>query len=117
MADAATTIRRYYELVDAGDVDALVALFAPDIVYRRPGYPPIEGQQALRAFYEGERVIEEGRHSVTSLLSNGDEIAVEGTFAGRLRDGREVNLRFADFFSLEGRLIARRDTYFDAPLV
>ena len=43
-----TLVRRYYACVDAGDVDGLVALFQPDAVYRRPGYPPMHGHGDLR---------------------------------------------------------------------
>jgi steroid Delta-isomerase len=110
-------VRRYYELVDAGDLEEMYTLFADGIVYRRPGYDPLRGMEAFRAFYEGERVIERGEHTVRTLLSEGDLVAVEGEFDGVLRDGRVVSLRFADIFEFDDGLITRRDTYFDAPLV
>ena len=50
-------VRRYYELVDADDVAGLVALFAPEAVYRRPGYEPLRGRAALTAFYSGTRAV------------------------------------------------------------
>lgn len=110
-------VRRYYRLVDAGELEEMFGLFADDVVYRRPGYEAIEGFDELRAFYEGQRVIAEGRHSLRSLVVDGDRVAVEGDFHGVLRDGRRVTLRFADFFTFhEGRIVVR-DTYFDAPLV
>lgn len=113
----AATVRRYYELVDSGDLEGMLSLFDDDIVYRRPGYAPLEGMAQLRTFYEAERVIEHGRHTVTSLDASDDRVCVEGTFRGTLRDGRDASLRFADFFSFAGPRIIRRDTYFDAPLV
>ncbi len=113
----ADRVRRYYELVDGGDLEAMYALFADDVVYDRPGYEPLEGMAAFRAFYEDERVIEEGVHTVDGLVVDGDHVAVEGAFAGSLRDGTEVHLRFADFFTLRDGLIVRRNTYFHAPLV
>ncbi len=113
----AQRVRRYYELVDAGRLEEMYALFHDDVVYRRPGYEPLEGIEALRGFYEGERVIREGAHTVSSVALDGERIAVEGEFGGVLHDGSRVTVRFADFFVFRGGRIARRDTYFDAPLV
>ena len=77
-----THIRRYYEVVDAGDVEGVLDIFTDDATYCRPGYEPMAGREALRAFYSGDRVIESGRHSVTSLLIDGDEAFVRGEFNG-----------------------------------
>ncbi|WP_406723636.1 nuclear transport factor 2 family protein [Streptomyces sp. GD-15H] len=111
-------VRRYYELVDAGDVSGLVKLFDRDAVYHRPGYQPLVGHAGLERFYREGRVIEEGRHTVSLLVQQGDDVAVQGSFAGRLRDGRAVELRFADFFSFsEANAFRRRDTFFFTPMV
>ncbi|WP_040155409.1 nuclear transport factor 2 family protein [Mobilicoccus massiliensis] len=114
----ATRVETYYRLVDADDVDGLVELFAPDSVYRRPGYEPLVGHDALRAFYEGERVIESGTHTVDHTVVGEDSVAVHGRFEGTLRDGSSASLRFADFYTFDddGRF-ATRDTFFFAPLV
>lgn len=114
-ADRVTT---YYRLVDENDVDGLVDLFAPGAVYRRPGYEPLEGHAALRAFYEGDRVIESGVHTLEEMVVGAEAVAVHGRFEGRLKDGSEASLRFADFytFASDGRF-ATRDTFFFAPLV
>lgn len=114
----ATRVRRYYELVDAGDIPGLVQLFSPDIEYHRPGYEPLVGRSALEDFYRGQRVIKEGRHTLTSLVVSGDNVAVQGRFAGTLHDGRYLTLRFADFFHIaSGGKFSRRDTYFFQPSV
>jgi ketosteroid isomerase-like protein len=112
-------VRSYYRLVDLGDLDALVDLFAEDAEYHRPGYSPISGRAQIRSFYEHHRVIETGEHVVDSLLSNGCDIAVRGSFEGALKDGSEVSLQFADFFQLrqEDQRFVRRDTFFFVPLV
>ncbi|MFJ9418933.1 nuclear transport factor 2 family protein [Streptomyces sp. NPDC101227] len=112
-------VREYYRLVDATDVPGLIALFTEDAVYRRPGYAPMRGHRGLRAFYTGERVIESGRHTVTSVVVQGERSAVTGVFEGVLKDGSEVSLEFADFFLHDDadQRFRRRDTYFFAPLV
>ncbi|MGW1129149.1 nuclear transport factor 2 family protein [Streptomyces sp. NPDC002526] len=111
-------VREYYRLVDASDVPGLVSLFADEAVYRRPGYPPIEGHAGLESFYLGERVIERGRHTLDTVVADGRKVAVTGAFEGDLKDGRHVTLEFADVFVLDpDRRFVRRDTYFHTPLV
>ncbi|HET9894001.1 MAG TPA: nuclear transport factor 2 family protein [Streptosporangiaceae bacterium] len=113
-----SAVRRYYSCVDADDVTGLISLFAPDARYRRPGYEPLNGRDELERFYRGERVILQGSHTLTTLVVAENDIAVQGEFSGVLRDGREVSLRFADFFSFgPDNLFSRRDTYFFAPMV
>ncbi|SES42653.1 nuclear transport factor 2 family protein [Actinokineospora terrae] len=112
------TVRRYYETVDADAVEELVALFAVDGVYRRPGYQPLEGRKAIERFYRDQRVIESGRHTLTHVTAEAAAVAVHGEFDGVLKDGTRVALRFADFFEFDAQgLFARRDTFFFAPAV
>ncbi|MDL4818700.1 nuclear transport factor 2 family protein [Actinomadura opuntiae] len=111
------TVREYYRLVDAEDVDGLLDLFADDAVYDRPGYPTMRGRSDLARFYGGERVIAGGRHTLDRVVASTPQIAVTGSFEGVLKDGSETRVRFADFFVLDGPRIVQRDTYFFAPLV
>lgn len=111
-------VLRYYETVDTGAPHDVVALFSPTALYRRPGYPPMEGSAELLAFYDGGRVIAEGGHTIETVVVDGARAAVQGRFDGVLRDGQRVRLRFADFFRFDGDgLVAERDTYFDVPAV
>lgn len=50
-------VREYYSLVDDGDIGGLIELFAPDAVYHRPGYEPMQGRADLERFYRTQRVI------------------------------------------------------------
>jgi ketosteroid isomerase-like protein len=46
----------YIDTFGNGDIDARVALFAPEASFEDPaGTPPITGHAALRAFWEQER--------------------------------------------------------------
>ncbi|MFJ2116076.1 MULTISPECIES: nuclear transport factor 2 family protein [unclassified Streptomyces] len=111
-------VNRYYTLVDTGRFDELVALFAPDAVYERPGYEPLEGRAALTDFYTSRRVIAQGRHRLTRVVVDGGNVAAEGIFAGTLRSGDEVSLRFSDFFTVGADgLFSHRVTYFFSELV
>jgi len=110
-------VRAYYEAVDRSDLDGLLALFAPDARYERPGYAALVGRAALSDFYRNVRVIAEGRHAIEGLVVGGDEVAVRGSFAGRARAGNDLSVRFADFCRYRNGLIVERRTYFDAPAV
>ena len=114
---AATLVCQYYEAVDNNDVDALVDLFSDNATYRRPGYPLIEGKEALTTFYRSTRIIESGQHTLTTVLVDADRVAVTGEFHGRARDGRDLEVRFADFFTVTDRKLVARETFFDAPAV
>lgn len=115
---AEAVVRRYYELVDAGDVEGVVGCFADDAVYHRPGYAPMVGAEALRAFYSGERVIADGRHVLDELVVDGERVAVHGRFSGTLRDGSAAQVGFADFWVLGGdRRATTRRSFFDTPAV
>lgn len=120
--DHDTHVRRYYDVVDANDVPAVLDIFTDDATYCRPGYEPMVGREALRAFYEGDRVIAQGKHTVISLLvdETGDDpqAFVRGSFAGELKNGETASLQFADYFRFadDGR-VSYRHTYFYAPLV
>ena len=110
--DREATVRRYYELVDEGAYDDLVALFAEDVRYERPGRAAIEGREALREFYEEGRPLEDGSHELESVVTDGDTVAARGRFRGQ-QDGASVAFAWADFHEFDGDRIARRYTFTD----
>ena len=116
--DVRAQTRRYYERVDAGDVEGVLDWFADDGVYHRPGYPPMRGRAELSAFYGGERVIRSGRHILQAVLVDGLRAATRGRFEGVLKDGSTVSVGFADFITYdgEGRAVERH-SFFDTPTV
>lgn len=118
MSTQEAVAREYYERVDAADVDGVLDCFAEDAVYHRPGYDPMVGRAALSSFYDGERVIADGRHELDELLVDGRQVAVRGRFVGTLKDGSPARVGFADFFVLgEDHLIRVRHSFFDRPAV
>ena len=110
--DREATVRRYYELVDESAYDDLVALFAEDVRYERPGQSAIEGREALREFYEEGRPLENGSHELESVVVDGDTAAARGRFTG-CQDGASVAFAWADFHEFDGDHIARRYTFTD----
>lgn len=114
LTDVVTT---YYHDIDRQDVDSALANFAPQAVYRRPGYDELAGINAIVAFYRERRVIDSGRHDIESIIENADEVAVRGSFRGRSRSGASLAVRFADFWRFTDRQVIERNTYFDAVAV
>ena len=50
------TMARYVEWVDAGDIDAIIALYGQDAMVEDPvGQPPIQGLVAIERFYLSPR--------------------------------------------------------------
>lgn len=117
MSEVEESVRRYYTTVDTLGAAETVALFTSDAVYRRPGYAEMRGRGALAHFYGAERVIAGGRHTIEAILIDGASAAVRGLFRGVLRDGKDVDVGFADFMRFEDGLIADRTTYFYNPAV
>jgi len=115
-SDPEATVREYYTLVDDEQYGDLVALFAEDVRYERPGQGTIEGQEALRSFYLEGRPLEDGSHEIHDVVVDGATVAVRGTFSGRL-DGNPVEFGFADFHEFEKGKIARRYTFTDRDAV
>lgn len=101
-------VEAYYRYVDAEDYDALVALFADDIVYHRPGHDPLEGIADFERFYHEVRDLTEGTHELHDVIADGSRVAVRGSFTG-LQGETPISLSFADFFGFgdDGRIRTR----------
>lgn len=93
--------------------DALAEIFHPEIVYERPGYGSLCGVARLLQFYQHERVIASGRHSIEQIVIQDDHGACWGRFVGVAKDGTPADERFADVYTFEhGKIIARRSYFF-----
>lgn len=112
----ATRALEYFRLVDAGDLPGVLALFDEQIVYRRPGVPPLEGKAAVTDFFQTKRGIARSVHTVDVVAVDGDRVVVEGRLQAELDDGRALDVRFADILWFAGDLVRRRHGYVDAPL-
>ncbi len=112
MARTRQLVDDYYRAVDAGDIDGVVACFAPDCTYERGGYAVMRGVRHVRRFYEADRVIESGRHRIDRVLVDGHTSVATGVFEGVSRSGAELHAAFADLFLFHDDLIQARTTYF-----
>ena len=109
----ARTLERYAACVSAGDVEGIVALYAPDATIEIPaGSGARRGIDAIRAFYSENELAE--RLVVTgAVCAAGGEAAVPMRATLR-RDGRRFEIDVIDVvrFDAQGRLTSLR-AFFD----
>lgn len=108
-------VEALFDLIDRCDFDRLGEILAPDCRYDRPGYPTLEGLNAIEAFYRHDRVIETGRHRITRFVETRDAAVALGSFTGRLRSGDSAAIEFADTYRFSPAGIIERKTYFFTP--
>ncbi len=81
--DHVATVRRFYDLINAGDLDGFGELLADDFVEREvtPGIPPTKA--GVVAFFRMTRVaFPDMRMQVEDTLVSGDKVAVRLTLSG-----------------------------------
>lgn len=104
-------IRDYYRYVDLEKWDSLFSLFSNEIVYNRPGHPPIVGIDNFRHFFLHVRTIKSSKHTLLAVVSNGYQVAVHGMFRGMMKDGTSAEFGFADFFEFSHDKISKRYSF------
>jgi ketosteroid isomerase-like protein len=105
-----------FQAVDTSDWAALEKIYAPAVVYERPGYGPFLGRERVIYFYRCERLIQ-GTHLIEAIVASDNQAACWGRFVGRKQDGTEVDERFADVYGFEQGKITTRRTYFFRPAI
>jgi steroid delta-isomerase len=88
-----SVMTRYGEMLSSGDLEGVVALYAPDAVVRDPFIAPAyEGREAIRGFYKGSldsmpdlKMWVEGEVRVAGNHGAAPYIAEATTEAGRVR--------------------------------
>ena len=108
-------IRQMFARIDSGDWPALSGLFAADVTYHRPGYPPFAGREAVLHFYEHVRMIASGTHRLESVIADGAEAACWGRFHGVSRDGTSIDIEFAEGYRFRDGKLAERKSFFFLP--
>jgi glyoxylase-like metal-dependent hydrolase (beta-lactamase superfamily II)/predicted ester cyclase len=122
-ADAEALGRRYFEALDAHDVEAAVACWAPGARDTLHGTMDVTAPDGVRAF--GQSVlaaVPDARFEILSTTSDGERCAVRwrltGTFAGEpfqgiAANGARIDLRGIDLVTVRDGLIVANDAYMD----
>ena len=117
---------RFYEAFDAGDVDAVLSVFADDLETTDPGMGTVHGHGPVREYIETlKRAVPDARAVIGGMYAAGDVVVVEGRFAGTFTGplagpdgdiqptGATVDLPFADVSRTRDGKIVSYHTYYD----
>lgn len=117
-------IRRYFAAFNAGDLEAMLACLADDVVHDVNQGERRHGKAAFRAFSEhmARCYAEELRDIVVLVAPGGTRAAAEFTVHGRYlatdaglppAEGQPYALPAGTFFEVQGGLITRVTTYYN----
>jgi ketosteroid isomerase-like protein len=104
-------------VVDLRDWPKLGELVAPDVIYNRPGYPPMSGRAELVEFYRTRHIVVNGRHQIDRVVCDDGEGFCWGRFDGMSHSGVPLSETFAEWFAFRGGLVWRRRTFFYRPAI
>jgi steroid delta-isomerase len=111
-AMAHATLEGYIEGWRSGDLEPWLDLFAEDAVFEDPaGSPPMEGKQAIAAFFDASVKASTGMNPVIErIVVCGNEAILLFTMNLYHPDGSGTALRVVDHFRLndEGRIVRLR---------
>ena len=125
MADspAAAIARRYFDSVARHDLDAAMACWAPGGIDHLAPVGELRVPEELRAYFEELfAAMPDFAYEVTSLIEQGDRVAVHWTAAGHFSgrpyagiraNGSAISTEGADLIQVENGLIKRLDSYWD----
>ena len=122
MAGAAAIVRRSYEALNGGDLEALAELFRDDVSWHTPGRSPLAGDLVGREAVSarlGRYLAETGgtfRTDLKRLLTDetGRVIGIHQSVAERR--GKRLDVYCCVVFELErGRIAAGREHIYDLP--
>jgi len=119
MADdqARATVRRWVEGINSGDIDAAIAVLAPDYVAHLTGTPgPVQGPEAFKQMYMGfiRPAFPDQKVTILQIMSQGNNVAVQtewtathrGTFMGVPATGKTVRVPGTGIFRInDGRIV------------
>lgn len=115
--DAMQMLREIAAAFDRHDLDGIMAHFADDAVFEGPRGPHPWGQRfvghdAVRAaFAERFAGIPDIRYQQDEHFVDGDRGASEWTLSGTATDGRRIEVRGCDLWTLRDGRIVRKDSY------
>ena len=104
-----------FRAIDGRDWEALGRHFHPDMIYLRPGFPTLEGRDAVLRFYREVRQIQ-GEHRIEGVAVEGKFGAHWGRFVGAKKDGTPVDVEYSDTYVFDDGLLKHRKSYFFVPL-
>lgn len=112
-----TVVRRMIASIEAGDRDALAAIYSDDAMQHElpnalvPNGIVRDKAAILEAFDRGAALMAKQRFEITNAVCEGRHTAVEADFVGETKTGKTFRARFAMFFEVEGDKITKQRNY------
>lgn len=111
----------FYRRYDAHDIDGVLALMTDDATFWLAGQPGSNATAGLRTKAEIADVFRRMdaalasplRMAVESTVAEGDQVAVQATSRGELKNGRVYSQQYHALFTLRDGLIASVREYMD----
>lgn len=98
-------VRKWVEAFNAGDADALAAMYAPDAVNHQVTQDPVEGRDSIHAMFAAEFAAADMTCIIETVHDAGDVAILEW------KD--PIGLRGCGFFTIENGLITFQRGYWD----
>ncbi|MEV0130681.1 nuclear transport factor 2 family protein [Dactylosporangium sp. NPDC050688] len=117
VAERSGLVSSLLAVIDRRDWGELAGLVTEDVVYHRPGCPPIEGVDAFVAFYRRRCIVASGRHAVERWVEGGGQVCCWGRFDGVSHSGVPLSEIFADWFEVRDGRVSRRRSFFYRPAI
>lgn len=109
-------LQQWVDGVEAGDGDAIAALYTPDAVHEDvPSGLVVQGPEEIGALVSGTVTqFDDVRYDVIAAHESGDLAILEYRFSATdLESGQPISLRGAYIFELDGDQIRRSADYYD----
>jgi steroid delta-isomerase-like uncharacterized protein len=125
MVDAAELGERWFQAIDAGDVDGAVSLLSDDVEFVTPA-GSMKGPEEVRPFVRGYVVaFPDGKFDMTAVFGSGNAVAMEGTYSGTNSGplaspsgevpatGKYASIPFVTVLETDGERITAHRVYWD----
>lgn len=96
----AEVVRRYYELVNAGDWDPWCELFAPDVRIDEQLAGHLQGREALRRLVPGFRRNRSFANRPMHIVIEGEQAAVMSHISVRTASGASIEVDVCNYFQV-----------------
>lgn len=109
------TVEAFIGHWNSGDMEAMFALCAEDVVWHNIPMDPVIGREAFRGAVEGfMSQVAACDWQIHAIAANGNAVLTERTDSFTFRNGHRATIRVMGTFELDrdGRVVAWRD-YFD----
>ena len=115
-------IRKYYELLDAGDMEGIMNLFSDDISWSFPGMPEPLNKEGLEGLIQGfSGAFPDMQHTIRNQFVEDDQVATAITFRGTQNgdlmgvppSGNQVEFNGLNIHRVTDGKIAEGETGFD----